>query len=34
MGVYYPFYAAYTHVLLAYCEGMRVVKTYEDELVS
>ena len=34
MDVYYPFYAAYTHVLLAYCEGMRVVKTYEDELVS
>ena len=34
MGVYYPFYAAYTHVLLAYSEGMVVVKTYEDDLAS
>ena len=34
MDVYYPFYAAYMRVLSAYCEGMMVAKTYEDELAS
>ena len=30
MDVYYSFYAAYTHVLPAYCEGMVVVNNISD----